>query len=408
MKFGTRALHENFAPDKVTGATKEPIYQTSAYAVDTAEDMENIFKGRKPGFVYTRVGNPTLSTFERRMTALENGVGSVSFASGMAAISMSVMNILSAGDEIVASGGLFGGTTSLFKELADYGITTRFAKSNNVADFAEHITDKTKLIYTETIGNPKLDVADISALANLAHGHNLPLFVDSTVTTPYLIQPLTLGADIVIHSASKGLNGNGNSIGGIVIAGKSAVWNGKKFPKLAEFEKFGPLMYLARLRARMATDFGASFAPFNAYLTNIGLDTLALRMERATDNAMALAEELFGNEKAKVNYPGLLSHPDHELAKKQFHDRYGIMLTLRLGSRERAFKFINSLKIALNVSNIGDARTLVIHPYSTIFLHADEREKELSGISEDLVRISVGIEDISDLKEDFLGALAKL
>lgn len=406
MRFQTQVLHT--IPDKTTGATNTPIYQTSAYAVDTAEDMANIFKGRKPGYIYTRVGNPTLSAFESRVTALENGVGAVSFSSGMAAIAMSVMNVLSAGDEIVSSSGIFGGTNSLFRELATYGVTTRFAKSSDAADFAESITDKTKLIYAETIGNPKLDVADIKVLADLAHSRNIPLFVDSTVTTPFMIKPLELGADVVIHSASKALNGNGNSIGGIVVTGKSAVWNPDKFPKLKEFEKFGPFMYLARLRARMATDFGSSLSPFNAYLTGVGLDTLALRMERATDNALALAKYLSNNEKVKVSYPGLVSHPNHELAKRQFQGRYGLMLTLKLGNMEKAFKFIDGLKLALNVSNIGDARTLVIHPHSTIFLHASDAEKAASGVTDDLVRVAVGIEDIEDLKEDFEQSLAKL
>ncbi|MBO6304449.1 MAG: O-acetylhomoserine aminocarboxypropyltransferase/cysteine synthase [Selenomonadaceae bacterium] len=406
MRFNTEVLHK--IPDKTTGATNIPIYQTAAYAVDTAEDMANIFKGRKPGYIYTRVGNPTLSAFENRLTALENGVGAVSFASGMAAVAMSVMNILSAGDEIVSAGGIFGGTSSLFRELMSYGITTRFAKSCRVEDMVECITEKTKLIYAETIGNPKLDVADIKSLSDLAHSHNLPLFVDSTVTTPFIVKPLTLGADVVIHSTSKALNGNGNSIGGIVIAGKSAALNADKFPKLAEFKAFGPFMYLARLRARMSTDFGSSLSPFNAYLTGIGLDTLAIRMERANSNAVALAKYLSSNEKIKVSYPGLLSHPDHELAMRQFNGRCGSMLTLRLGSMEKAFKFINGLKLALNVSNIGDARTLVIHPYSTIFFHASEGEKEIAGVTEDLVRVSVGIEDIEDLKEDFEQSLAKL
>ncbi|MBR3622754.1 MAG: O-acetylhomoserine aminocarboxypropyltransferase/cysteine synthase [Selenomonadaceae bacterium] len=270
------------------------------------------------------------------------------------------------------------------------------------------MTEKTKLVYTETIGNPKLDVADIKVLSDLAHNNNLPLFVDNTVTTPFMIRPLELGADVVIHSASKALNGNGNSIGGIVIVGNSAVWNLDKFPKLREFEKFGPLMYLARLRARMAADFGSALSPFNAHLTSIGLDTLALRMERATDNALALAEYLSYNKKVKISYPGLLSHPDYELAKRQFQGRYGLMFTLKAGSMENAFKFIDGLKLALNVSNIGDARTLVIHPWSTIFLHADDEEKAASGITEDLVRVAVGIEDIEDLKEDFEQSLAKL
>lgn len=403
-RFATRLLHEAFEPDESTGATTTSICQTTAYAQKTAEDMAKIFAGRKPGFVYTRVGNPTLATFERRIAALEEGIGALSFASGMAAVSMSILNIVGAGDEIVASGSLFGGTSSLFRELASYGIHVRYAEENTRSAFSACFTEKTKLIYTETIGNPKLDVADIGALAELAHANGVPLFVDNTVTTPYLIRPITLGADVVIHSTSKAINGNGNSVGGIVVVGKFS-WTAEKFPKLAEFSAFGPMSYLARLSARMRTDFGSTLSPFNAYLTSIGLDTLALRMERACENAMSLAYCLTGKEAVSVNYPGLADSPWHELAQRQFAGHYGTMLTLSLGSRERAFRFINHLTLALNVSNIGDARTLVIHPSSTIFLHASEEEKTRAGVTDDLVRVSVGIEDKDDLLEDFESAL---
>ena len=405
-RFATRLLHEAFPPDKTTGATTASICQTTAFAQETAENMAKIFTGRKPGFVYTRVGNPTLTLFERRLAALEEGVGALSFASGMAAVSMSVMNIVGAGDEIVASGSLFGGTSSLFRDLASYGVHVRYAEENHPDAFAACLTEKTKLIYTETLGNPKLDVADIGALAEVAHTHGLPLFVDNTVTTPYLVRPLSLGADVVIHSTSKAINGNGNSVGGIVVVGKFP-WNAEKFPKLKEFSAFGAMSYLARLGACMRTDYGSSLSPFNAYLTGIGLDTLALRMERACENAMALANYLRSKDTVTVNYPGLPDHPGHELARRQFSGRYGTMLTLRLGSQERAFRFINHLSLALNVSNIGDARTLVIHPWSTIYLHASEEEKARAGVTDDLVRVSVGIEDKDDLLDDFEQALEK-
>ena len=405
-RFATRLLHEAFPPDKATGATTSSICQTAAYAQETAEDMAKVFAGKKSGFVYTRVGNPTLATFERRLAALEEGIGALSFASGMAAVSMSIMNIVGAGDEIAASGSLFGGTSSLFRELATYGIRVRYTEENSPDAFAACLTEKTKLIYTETIGNPKLDVADIGALAELAHAHGLPLFVDNTVTTPYLVRPLALGADVVIHSTSKAINGNGNSVGGIVVVGKFP-WNAEKFPKLAEFSAFGPMSYLARLSAHMRADFGSALSPFNAYLTGIGLDTLALRMERACENAMALASYCRTKESVKVNYPGLPDSPEHELARRQFAGHYGTMLTLSLGSQERAFRFINHLSLALNVSNIGDARTLVIHPWSTIFLHASEEEKARAGVTDDLVRVSVGIEDKDDLLNDFGNALDK-
>ena len=403
MRFTTRLLHEAFAPDAATGATTQPLYQTSAFYQPTAEEMARVFAGRKPGFVYTRVNNPTIARFEQRVNALEGGVGAVACASGMAAVSHAVLNILSQGDEILASGGLYGGTSSLFRDFSSYGIGVRYAAGERVEDFRAALTERTRLIYIETIGNPKLDVVDIAALSEFAHAHGVPLFVDNTVTTPYLCQPLALGADVVIHSTSKALNGNGNSIGGIVVSGGKFRWDAARFPKLREYP-FGPMSYLVRLRLRMVTDYGGCMAPFNAYLTGIGLDTLALRLDRITANALALAA-LFAARGERVNYPGLPEHPSHALAARQFGGRYGAMLTLRLGTRERAFRFIDALHYALNVSNIGDARTLVIHPASTIFLHASEEEKANAGVTDDLVRINVGLEDIEDLQEDFAQAL---
>ena len=403
MRFTTRLLHEAFAPDAATGATTQPLYQTSAFYQPTAEEMARVFAGRKPGFVYTRVNNPTIARFEQRVNALEGGVGAVACASGMAAVSHAVLNILSQGDEILASGGLYGGTSSLFRDFASYGSGVRYAAGERVADFRAALTERTRLIYIETIGNPKLDVVDIAALSELAHAHGVPLFVDNTVTTPYLCQPLAHGADVVIHSTSKALNGNGNSIGGIVVSGGKFRWDAARFPKLREYP-FGPMSYLVRLRMRMVTDYGGCMAPFNAYLTGIGLDTLALRLDRITANALSLAT-FFAARGERVNYPGLPEHPSHALAARQFGGRYGAMLTLRLGTRERAFRFIDALHYALNVSNIGDARTLVIHPASTIFLHASEEEKANAGVTDDLVRINVGLEDIEDLQEDFAQAL---
>lgn len=403
MRFTTRLLHEAFAPDAATGATTQPLYQTSAFYQPKAEEMARVFAGRKSGFVYTRVNNPTVARFEQRVNALEGGVGAVACASGMAAVSHAVLNILSQGDEILASGGLYGGTSSLFRDFASYGIGVRYAAGGSVADFRAALTERTRLIYIETIGNPKLDVVDIAALSELAHAHGVPLFVDNTVTTPYLCQPLALGADVVIHSTSKALNGNGNSIGGIVVSGGKFRWDAARFPKLREYP-FGSMSYLVRLRLRMVTDYGGCMAPFNAYLTGIGLDTLALRLDRITANALSLAT-FFAARGERVNYPGLPEHPSHALAARQFGGRYGAMLTLRLGTRKRAFRFIDALHYALNVSNIGDARTLVIHPASTIFLHASEEEKANAGVTDDLVRINVGLEDIEDLQEDFAQAL---
>lgn len=406
MRFTTRLLHDSFQPDKESGCVTQPLYQSSAFYQPTAEDMENVFAGRKPGFVYTRVGNPTIAGFERRINALEGGAGAVACASGMAAVSQAVLNVVSQGDEIVASGGLYGGTSSLFRDLADYGITVRYAGGDHVEDFEKVLTERTRLIYVETIGNPKLNVTDIRTLASLAHERNLPLFVDNTATTPYLCRPLALGADVVIHSTSKALNGNGNSIGGIVVSGRNFFWPAERFPKFRDFP-YGPLSFIVRMRMRMVTDYGGCMAPFHAYLTGSGLDTLALRMERACRTAQILAEacELRGLD---VHYPGLPSSPYHEVAKRQFDGKFGAMFTLRLGSKKRAFCFIDRLRYALNVSNIGDARTLIIHPASTIFIHSSEEEKANAGVADDLVRMYIGLEDSEDLLEDLDQALSHL
>lgn len=407
MKFATELLYSRVC-DNVTGSTTLPIYQTAAYSQATAEDLEKIFALRKGGFAYTRISNPTTANFERRIANLECGAGAVAFSSGMAAICAAILNVVESGDEIISSGGLFGGTSNFFRELKSFGVCVRYVKENRVENFADLLTNRTKLIYAETIGNPKLDVTDICALAELAHKNNLPLIVDSTVTTPYLVQPLDLGADVVIHSTSKMINGGGNSIGGVVIVGKKFRWNSKKFSKLEEFKHLGTMSYLARLRAKMLTDFGGCPAPFNIFLTNVGLDTLALRMERVCDNALTLAKFLSEQKTIRVNYPGLEENSYHELAKKQFSNRFGAMLTLRFETKERAFRFINALNYTLRASNIGDVRTLTIHPASTIYLNVAAHEKEFAGVTEDLIRVNVGIEDISDLIDDFGRALSKI
>lgn len=403
MKFATELLHE-MPPDKLTGSTTTPIYQTAAYHHETAEEMEKIFLGRKPRFVYTRVNNPTIAHFERRMAALEHGIGAIAFSSGMAAISASIMNILQVGDEIIASGGLFGGTYQFFNEMASFGIKVKYADENNFADL---ITENSKIIYVETIANPKLDVVDVKKVAELAHKHNLLLFVDNTLTTPYMIRPLYLGADVVIHSTTKMINGGGNAVGGMVIIGKNLI-NYEKYPKLAEYEKYGNFAYIVRLREKILTNFGSSAAPFNVFLTEIGLDTLSLRMDRACENALEVAKLLSEQKNIEVNYIGLEGNKYYELAKKQFNGKYGTMMTLKFENKAKAFKFINSLKLALKESNIGDVRTLVIHPASTIYVHASDDEKAQAGVSEGVVRINFGIEDAEDLKMDFLTALKEI
>lgn len=409
MKFNTSLLHGNFNPDKKTGATTTPIYQSTAFRHETAEELENIFKGSESGYIYTRLNNPTIESFERRIAFLEKGAGAVACASGMAAVTQAVLNILKSGDEILAGSGIFGGTYSLFENLAEYGITTQYAEDNGMAHFATWITEKTKLIFVETIGNPKLDVADIRRLAELAHTHGIPLIVDNTVATPYLVRPIEHGADIVIHSTSKYINGSGNSIGGVIVDSGKFPWDCGKYSLLKEYRKFGAFTYLAKLRKSIFRDFGACISPFNAYLNSLGLETLGLRMDRLCANALALALALRENNKVSfVNYPGLVDNDYYEMAKEQFAGKFGGILTIRVGSKENAFKVINNLKYAENLANIGDARTLVIHPASTIYATNTIKEKEKMGVYEDLIRISVGLEDIEDIVEDFQQALASI
>ena len=388
------------------GATQVPIYQSSAFRHDSAEDLEKIFDYKKMGFSYTRINNPTVESFEKRVTMLEDGIGSVACASGMAALTNAFLNILQAGDEIVAACGLYGGTVELFDDLKPFGISVKYVKENKPEAFEAEITEKTRLIFAETIGNPKLDVTDIQAVAEVAHKHDVPLIVDNTVATPYLIQPLKLGADIVVHSSSKYINGSSDAISGILVCGKGLKWDPDRYPGLAPYRKFGPFAYIAKLRNGLFRNTGACLAPQNAFLNNLGLETLGLRMQRQCDNALELARFLqsLGGD-IEVNYPGLEESPYHEIAKKQFRNGYGAIVTVRTGSKEKAFSIINSLKIPLIISNIGDTKTLVIHPESTIAAHISDEEKQQSGVFEDLIRISVGIEDIEDLKEDFKQAI---
>ena len=388
------------------GATQVPIYQSSAFRHDSAEDLEKIFDNKKMGFSYTRINNPTVESFEKRVTMLEDGIGSVACASGMAALTNAFLNILQAGDEIVAACGLYGGTVELFDDLKPFGISVKYVSENKPEAFEAEITEKTRIVFAETIGNPKLDVTDIQAVAEVAHKYDVPLIVDNTVATPYLIQPLKLGADIVVHSSSKYINGSSDAISGILVCGKGLKWDPDRYPGLAPYRKFGPFAYIAKLRNGLFRNTGACLAPQNAFLNNLGLETLGLRMQRQCDNALELARFLQGlGGDIEVNYPGLEESPYHEIAKKQFKNGYGAIVTVRTGSKEKAFSIINSLKIPLIISNIGDTKTLVIHPESTIAAHISDEEKQQSGVFEDLIRISVGIEDIEDLKEDFKQAI---
>lgn len=403
--FNTVLLH-GVEDNNPFGTTQVPIYQSSAFRHENAEELEKIFNNKKAGFSYTRIGNPTVEAFEKRITKLEGGVASVACASGMAALFNAITNILQSGDEIVAAAGLYGGTVELFDELKAFGITTRYVTENRSEAYEQLITDKTRVIFAETIGNPKLDVTDIRAVAEMAHSHGLPLIVDNTVATPYLVQPIKLGADVVVNSSSKYINGNSDAISGVLTVGGSFQWEEERYPLLKPYEQFGPMAYLAKLRNGLFRNTGACLAPQNAFLNNLGLETLGLRMERQCANALELARFLEGlDADIKVNYPGLAASPYHGLAEKQFHGGYGAIITVRTGSKDRAFRIINALKLPYILSNIGDTKTLVIHPASTIAAHLTEEELQQSGVYDDLIRISVGIEDIEDLKRDFENAI---
>jgi O-acetylhomoserine (thiol)-lyase len=407
LRFETLLIHGGTEPGPA-GATTVPIVQSSSFAHDTADDLEDVFRGRKPGQVYTRVGNPTTESLEKRLALLENGVAAVVTASGMAAISTAVMTIVRSGDEILSSSSLFGGTFSLFRDtLSNYGITTRFVDPTDIVAVKNGINEKTRLVFVETIGNPKMDVPDISAIAAAAREAGVPLMVDATVTTPYLAGGAALGADIVIHSTSKFINGTGSSIGGVIVDLGRFDWQGAKFPHFAPFvKKYRNLAFTARVRKLIHKDFGACAAPMNSFLMTEGMETLALRMERHCENALKLAGFLRDNAKVRwVNYPGLPDSPYHDVAKKQFGNKFGGVLTFGLADAGAAFRFINNLTLAKNLANIGDAKTLVIHPASTICCDYGAEEKSLMGISDELVRVSVGIEAIEDILEDFAVAL---
>ena len=401
MGFNTDLLHAGVVREG-KGATLPPIYQNTAFEQEKAERLEEIFANKRPGYCYTRVGNPTITAFENRITSIEKGVASAACASGMAAITNALLNILEAGDEIISSASLYGGSVDLFRDFESFGITTHFVKNNDWESIENAFHPKTRVVYAETIGNPGLDVTDIEKLSEIAHRHRVPLVIDNTTATSYLIRPIEHGADIVVNSSSKYINGSGNSVSGILTDSGRFQWDFDKYPGLAPYKKYGPLCYIAKLRNGILRNMGACLAPMTAYQNIIGLETLGLRMDRECRNAQRLAEWIQENYPVyKVNYPGLRSSPWFETAQHELQNGFGAILTIRLGSKENAFEFINGLKLAYKLSNIGDTKTLVIHPASTISIHSSASERENAGVYDDLVRVSVGIEDIEDIIDDF-------
>lgn len=406
MKFDTSLLHGGYGPDKANGATLPPISQNTAFAAKTSEDLEAVFANRKPGFVYSRVANPSVFSFERRMAYIEGGIGAVACNSGMAAITTAMLGFLCAGDELLSASGIFGGTCSLFNGFEDLGIHTVYVPDSRVDAFAQAFTSRTKAVFVESIGNPKLDVPDIRALAELCNARDALLVVDATMATPYLYQPLKLGAHLLVHSTSKFINGSSSAIGGVVVDSGRIHWDAERFPSLKPYLKFGPMAFLAKLREGVFRDHGACMPPLHAYLNGIGLETMGVRMARICDTALKLAEALeHAPGVERLTYPGLPSHPDHELAAEQFGGRFGPMFTLNVGSWENAFAVLNALQYATIASNVGDARTLVLHPASTIYHEYTKEQRLKMGVPDDLIRVSVGLEDAADLIEDFRNAL---
>jgi O-acetylhomoserine (thiol)-lyase len=406
-RFETLLIHGGWEPGP-GGATAVPIVQSSAFAKATAEELENLFRGRAAGPIYTRMGNPTTAALEKRLALLEGGGAAIATASGMAAIATAVLTILRAGDEILASSSLFGGTYSLFRDtLPEYGITVRFVDPLDLDGMRAAITDRTRLLFVETIGNPKIDVPDVPALVEIAHAAGVPLLVDTTVTTPYLANGAALGADLVVYSTSKYVNGTGTTIGGAIIDRGTFDWGNGRFPHFAEFQKtFRPFAFTARARKRVHRDLGGCAAPFNSFLLTEGLQTLALRMDRHCANALGLARFLRGHPRvAWVNYPGLEDSPHRAVVVRLYGGRGSGLLTFGVGGKATAFGVINRLKLAKNLANIGDAKTLVIHPGSTICADYSAEEKARMGAADDAIRVSVGIENPLDIIEDFRQAL---
>jgi O-acetylhomoserine (thiol)-lyase len=418
--FETLSLHAGQeTADSATNARAVPIYQTTSYVFDSPEHAANLFGLKQFGNIYTRIMNPTHDAFERRIAALEGGVGALATSSGQAAETLAILNIAGAGDEIISSASLYGGTYNLFHyTLPKLGIKVHFVDGREPENFRAAINDRTKALYAETVGNPRLDTLDIRAVADIAHEHGLPLIIDNTIPTPYLVQPLKHGADIVVHSATKFIGGHGTAIGGVIVDGGKFDWAASgRFPEFTEpdpsyhglryVEAFGPLAFILKARVQLLRDIGAATTPFNAWLFLQGLETLPLRMERHSQNALRVAEFLESHPAVSwVSYPGLKSHPQHALAEKYFTHGYGAILGFGIkGGLEAGKRLISHVELFSHLANIGDAKSLIIHPASTTHSQLTPAEQEETGVTPDFVRLSVGLETVEDLIDDLDQAL---
>ena len=413
LGFETLAIHAGQEPDLHTGARAVPIYQTTSYVFKDTDHAARLFGLEEAGNIYTRIMNPTTDVLEKRVAALEGGIGALAVSSGQAAETLALLNIAGQGDEIVSGSSIYGGTYTLFKyTFSNLGIDVKFADSTEPASFEEKITEKTKALYVETIGNPELVVPDFKRLAQIAHNAGIPLIVDNTFATPYLCRPMEFGADIVIHSTTKFIGGHGNSIGGIIVDSGKFNWDNGKFTGLTtpdpgyhgikHTEQFGEAAYIGKARVGLLRDLGSCISPFNSFLLLQGIETLGLRMERHCENALKIAKYLENDSRVNwVNYPGLKGHKTYHNTEKYLSNGAGGIITFGVkGGSEEGKKFIENLDIISHLANIGDVRTLAIHPASTTHQQLSEEEQRNSGISPDMIRLSVGIEQIDDLLEE--------
>ncbi|KFG96928.1 O-acetylhomoserine aminocarboxypropyltransferase [Burkholderia paludis] len=422
-RLETIAVHGGYRPDPTTRAVAVPIYQTVAYAFDDTQHGADLFDLKVQGNIYTRIMNPTTDVLEKRIAALEGGIGALALASGQSAVTYAIQTIAEAGDNIVSASSLYGGTYNLFAHtLPQYGITTRFADPRDPASFEPLIDARTKAIFAESVGNPLGNVTDIAALAEVAHRHGIPLIVDNTVPSPYLLRPFEHGADIVVHSLTKYLGGHGTSLGGAVVDSGKFPWaeHADRFKRLNEpdvsyhgvvyTEAFGPAAYIGRARVVPLRNMGAAISPFNAFQILQGIETLALRVERISDNALKIAQHLARHEHVEwVNYAGLPDHPDHPLVARYLSGRAPGILTFGVkGGRDGGAKFQDALQLFTRLVNIGDTKSLATHPASTTHRQLSPAELAKAGVKEETVRLSIGIEHIDDLLADLDQALAQL
>jgi O-acetylhomoserine (thiol)-lyase len=417
--FETLSLHAGQeTADSATNARAVPIYQTTSYVFDSPEHAADLFGLRQFGNIYTRIMNPTQDAFERRIAALEGGVGALATASGQSAETLAILNIAQAGDEIISSASLYGGTYNLFHyTLPKLGITVRFVDSRDPENFRPAINERTKAIFAETVGNPRLDTLDIQAVADIAHENGIPLILDNTLPTPYLVQPFKYGCDIVIHSATKFIGGHGTAIGGVIVDSGKFDWTSGRFPGFTEpdpsyhglryVEALGNIAYIIKARVQLMRDLGPAVTPFNSFLFLQGLETLPLRMERHSQNALRIAEFLEGHPSVNwVSYPGLKSHPQHELAAKYHTHGYGAILGFGIkGGLEAGKQLIRHVELFSHLANVGDAKSLIIHPASTTHSQLTSEEQFETGVTPDFVRLSIGLETVDDLTDDLDQAL---